>query len=98
MKRHLILGTLAALAACSPQTELRITAREASPEAVAGCERLGRVKGVPKLFGPLASAGLNDARRAAKRAAYEQGATDVVFDPTPPGEQLYEINGTAYRC
>jgi hypothetical protein len=86
------------LAACSPQTELANTVREASPEAVANCTRLGRVRAVPGLFGPFARVGVNDARRAAKRAAYEQGATDVVFDPMPQDSPIYEVTGTAYRC
>ena len=98
MKPQVSAVLLFSLAACTSQTEVRNTVREVGPEAVAGCELLGRVKGVPKLFGPFATVGLNDARRAAKRAAVEQGATDVVFDPTPPGEPVYEVNGTAYRC
>ncbi|MCY4180849.1 MAG: hypothetical protein OXC60_10595 [Litoreibacter sp.] len=66
--------------------------------AVASCEKLGRVAGIPGVYGPFAALGLKDARNAAKRAALEQGATDIVFDPVAPDEEQYRVTGTAYRC
>jgi hypothetical protein len=94
----LCLTLSAALSACTPPAVAVKTVRDATPADVVGCSELGRVKGVPKVFGPLAQVGLNDARNVAKRVALEQGATDVVFDPVPEGAQAFEVNGTAYRC
>ncbi len=98
MTLSLLAASTVALAACTPAASRLQTVREVGPEAVVGCTELGTVTGVPKLFGPFANIGLNDARNAAKRAARAQGATDVVFDPIPEGETIVRITGRAYRC
>lgn len=72
--------------------------KEASPDQVANCQKVGIVTGVPGLYGPLAEIGLRDARNAAKTVAFERGANTVVFDPIPEGEAVFELRGVAYRC
>ncbi len=98
MKQVLMVMGVAVLGACTPPAIAVQTVREAGPEEVATCQNLGRVTGVPAVFGPLAGIGLKDARNAAKRTALEQGANTVVFDAVAPGEQQFEVSGTAYRC
>ena len=85
------------ISGCAPAVAVQ-TIREASAAQVVNCTELGRVAGVPGVYGPLASIGLKDARNAAKRAALEQGATDIVFDPVVPSETQYRVSGTAYKC
>ncbi len=98
MKQISVVMICAVLAGCSPPAVAVQTVREAGPGDVAGCQNLGRVTGVPGVFGPLANVGLKDARKVAKRTALEQGANTVVFDEVAPGEQVFEVTGTAYRC
>lgn len=89
---------LTALMACTPPAVTLKTVKDAQPQDVVGCAELGSVTGVPGVYGPLAKLGLNDARNKAKQIALEQGATHVVFDPVRPGETVFEVTGTAYRC
>ena len=89
---------IAGLAACTPPAIAVKPVREAGPSEVVGCAELGRVTGVPGVYGPLAKIGLNDARNVAKRTALEQGANTVVFDEIPVGETVYQVEGTAYSC
>jgi hypothetical protein len=98
MKQVLMVTAVVVLGACTPPAIAVQTVREAGPGDVVGCQNIGRVTGVPAVFGPLAGIGLKDARNAAKRTALEQGANTVVFDAVVPGEQQFEVNGTAYRC
>ena len=98
MKQISFVMICAALAGCTPPAVAVQTVREAGPDEVAGCQTLGRVTGVPGVFGPLAKVGLRDARNAAKRTALEQGANTVVFDAVPADTQVFEVTGTAYRC
>jgi len=98
MKQVSIVMCVAVLGACSPPAIALQTVREAGPGEVAACQNLGRVTGVPAVFGPLAGIGLKDARNAAKRTALEQGANTVVFDAVAAGEPQFEVTGTAYRC
>ncbi|WP_298290437.1 hypothetical protein [uncultured Litoreibacter sp.] len=89
---------LLSVAACTPPAIAVKTVREAVPSEVVSCTELGRVTGVPGVYGPLAKVGLNDARNVAKRTALEQGANTVVFDEIPAGETVYQVEGTAYIC
>ncbi|MEM6408752.1 MAG: hypothetical protein AAF700_10070 [Pseudomonadota bacterium] len=98
MKTLCAVTLISVLAACAQPAVAVKTVREADAAAVATCEQLGRVAGIPGVFGPFAQLGLKDARNAAKRAALEQGATDIVFDPVDPNEAQYRVSGTAYRC
>jgi len=98
MKQVSVVLICGALAACTPPAVAVQSVREAGPGDVAACQNVGRVTGVPKVFGPLAGIGLRDARRAAKQVALEQGANTVVFDAVAPGAQIFEVAGTAYRC
>jgi hypothetical protein len=95
MKRAVLLAAL--LAACTPIYEVpEVAERNASD--VAGCEDLGRVRGIPGVFGPLKDIGLKDARRAAKEKAKEVGGNTVVFDPIPEGEDVFELQAQVYAC
>ncbi|MDA8747553.1 DUF4156 domain-containing protein [Litoreibacter sp.] len=97
--RPLISGfAIFCIAGCTPPAVALKTVRDAQPADVVGCQKIGRVTGVPGVYGPLAQIGLNDARKAAKKVALDQGANAVVFDEIPPGETAFEIKGTAYRC
>ncbi len=98
MRHILILLAALPLAACTPPAVAVKTVVDAQPQDVVGCQDLGRVTGIPGVYGPLAKIGLNDARNKAKQIALEQGATHVVFDPVRPGETVFEVTGTAYRC
>lgn len=97
MRRYLVLLPTVLAACAQPAAQVQ-TIREATAQQVSNCSELGRVAGVPGVYGPFAEFGLKDARNAAKRAAIEQGATDIVFDPAPQNETQYRVSGTAYRC
>lgn len=98
MKYFLVGLGLMPLMACTPPAMALKTVKDAQPQDVVGCVELGTVTGVPGVYGPLAKVGLNDARNKAKQIALEQGASHVVFDPVRPGERVFEVTGTAYRC
>lgn len=85
------------LAACNT-TVYPSNIREARASEVAGCRHLGRVRGIPGVYGPLKDIGLKDARRSAKVKANDVGANTIVFDPVPADEQIFEIGGEAYSC
>ncbi|MEM9582373.1 MAG: hypothetical protein AAGA08_04595 [Pseudomonadota bacterium] len=98
MTRFLLGLALIPLAACTPPAVALQTVKDAQPQDVVGCAEIGQVTGIPGVYGPLAKIGLNDARNKAKQIALQQGATHVVFDPIRPGETVFEVTGTAYRC
>lgn len=98
MKNLSLLVFVCLLAGCAQPAVAVKTINEANAEAVINCEEIGRVAGVPGVYGPFAKLGLKDARNAAKRAALEQGATDIVFDPVEPGAAQYRVSGSAYKC
>lgn len=96
MKRAVIL--VAAMAACTPTIYEVPGVAERNANEVAGCEDLGRVSGIPGVYGALKDIGLKDARRAAKETAKEVGGNTVVFDPVPQGETILEIQAQVYSC
>ncbi len=96
MKRAVLLA--AALAACTPSIYEVPEVTERNASEVAGCEDLGRVRGIPGVFGALKDIGLKDARRAAKEKAKDVGGNTVVFDPIPEGEDVFELQAQVYSC
>lgn len=72
--------------------------RTATAEEVATCSYVKNISTTPGVFGPLAQAGLEDARKAALRSAADSGANTVVFDPVEPGAPVYRLEAIAYRC
>ncbi|MDJ1007234.1 MAG: hypothetical protein QNJ13_05355 [Paracoccaceae bacterium] len=72
--------------------------RSATAAEVAGCEYVKNISTTPGVFGPLAQAGLEDARNAALRSAAASGANTVVFDEVEPGAPVYRLEAVAYRC
>ncbi|EPX79237.1 hypothetical protein [Litoreibacter arenae] len=96
MKRSVLI--VAALAACTPAIYEVPSVTERKAAEVANCELVGRVRGVPGVYGPLKELGLNDARRAAKEKASEVGGNTVVFDPVPEDEEVYELRAQVYNC
>lgn len=87
-----------ALAACTPAIYEVPGVAELSAAEVADCRYVGRVRGIPGVYGPLKDIGLKDARRAAKEKAKEVGGDSVVFDPLPEGEVVYELPAQVYDC
>lgn len=65
---------------------------------VAGCEDLGRVRGIPGVYGALKEIGIKDAQRAAKEKAKEVGGNVVVFEPIPEGSAVLEVGAQVYAC
>lgn len=72
--------------------------RVADPAEVAGCTRIGSVRGTPGLYGVLAAQGIADARRVVLEDAARQGANTVVFDRIEPGTTVTEVTAATYRC
>jgi hypothetical protein len=89
---------LVAVAGCTTQPFEVAGMREAQASEVANCAQIGRVKGVPGLYGPLAKLGQKDARRAAKERALEEGGNTIVFDLLPDDAIVTEFPATVYRC
>lgn len=92
------LMIIAALAACSPAVLEVPSVTERTASQVADCQYIGRVRGIPGVYGVLKDIGLKDARRAAKEKAKEVGGDTIVFDPLPDGEQVYEVPAQVYNC
>lgn len=86
----------AALAACAQPAPTNVLA--VSAEEVAGCTYVKNISTTPGVFGPLAQAGLEDARNAALRSAADSGANRVVFDEVEPGAPVFRLEAIAYRC
>ncbi len=72
--------------------------RTASAEEVGNCEYVKNISTTPGVFGPLAQAGLEDARNAALRSAANSGANTIVFEQVEPGAPVYRVEAVAYRC
>lgn len=89
---------LAAVAACTPAIYEVPGMAELSAAEVADCNYVGKVRGIPGVYGPLKGIGLNDARRAAKEKALEVGGDSIVFDPLPEGEEVFELPAQVYDC
>lgn len=89
---------VATLAACSPINYGVADVAERAAVGVVDCQYIGRVRGIPGVFGALKEIGLKDARRAAKEKAKEVGGNTVVFDPIPEGAEVYEVPAQVYNC
>ena len=72
--------------------------RTATADEVTGCTYVKNISTTPGVFGPLAQAGLEDARNAALRSAANSGANTVVFDEVEPGAPVFRLEAIAYRC
>lgn len=86
----------ALLLACAQPAPLSV--RTATAAEVAGCDYVKNISTTPGVFGPLAQAGLEDARNAALRSAAASGANTVVFDEVEPGAPVFRLEAVAYRC
>lgn len=93
-----VIFLAAGLAACTPAIYEVPGMTESSAAQVADCTLVGRVRGVPGVYGPLKDIGLKDARRAAKKKALEVGGDTIVFDPLPEGEDVFELPAQVYTC
>lgn len=91
-----LLGLPVVLVACAQPAPTGV--RTATVEEVAGCEYVKNISTTPGIFGPLAQAGLEDARNAALRSAANSGANTVVFDQVEPGARVFTVEAIAYRC
>ncbi|MFY0691155.1 MAG: hypothetical protein JXR14_04440 [Paracoccaceae bacterium] len=98
--KPVIPSLIAALAitGCSPVYYNVAGVREAQASEVTECRLVGRVSGIPGVFGPLKDIGLKDARRAAKEQAKAQGGNTIVFDPLPETGEVYELRAQVYSC
>lgn len=89
------------LAACTPPAGLTGVpdVRVISRAEAAACEPLENISMTPGLYGPvIGEQALEYARNEALALALRGGANAFVFEETPPGEPVYEIRGTGYRC
>ncbi len=93
-----IIAGLAGLVACSPVYYNVAGVKEAQASEVVNCTLIGRVKGIPGVYGPLADIGLKEARKAALEKAVEQGGNTVVFDALPTDGEVYELPAQVYTC
>lgn len=92
------LALFAGLIACSPVYYNVAGVKEAQASEVGNCALIGRVTGIPGVYGPLAEIGLKEARKAALEKAVEQGGNTVVFDPLPADQKVYELPAQVYTC
>lgn len=89
------------LAACTAPAGLTGVpgVRVVSAAEAASCEPLQILSMTPGLYGPVVGQqAVEFARNETLADAREIGANAFVFDETPPGEPVYLIRGTAYRC
>lgn len=101
MRTRYILLTIPALAACEPAPGLVGVpeVRVASAAEVMGCQPIEIISTTPGLYGPvLGQQAIEYARNDTLATAREAGANTFVFDETPPGQPVYVVRGTAYRC
>jgi len=96
MTRAALLLPAVLLAACSQPAPTGV--RTATAAEVASCAYVKNISTTPGVFGPLAQAGLEDARNAALRSAQTSGANTVVFDEVEPGAPVFRLEAVAYRC
>jgi hypothetical protein len=94
----LVLPLLAACAAPPGLTGVADVRVMTAAEAAA-CEPLEIVSMRPGLYGPvIGNQAIEYARNEVLALARNGGANAFVFDETPPGEPVYLVRGTAYRC
>lgn len=100
MTRHLLL-LLPLLAACTAPAGLTGVpdVRVISAAEAAACEPLERLSMTPGLYGPvIGEQAVEYTRNETLALARRSGANAFVFDETSPGEPVYRVSGTAYRC
>lgn len=97
---ELLLPAALALAACNDPGLIGVRGvAEATAAEVAGCTLLTNIRMAPGVYGPvLADPGLRYARNSVKAEAKAAGATHIVFEPSRPGEPVYEVVAGAWRC
>jgi hypothetical protein len=101
MTRPALLLLLPFLAACTPPAGITgvDTVRVISATEAAGCEATEIVSMTPGLYGPvIGDQAVEYARNEVLALAARGGANAFVFDETPPGEPVYLVRGTGYRC
>ena len=89
------------LAACTPPAGLTGVSdvRVISAAEAATCEPLEIVSMTPGLYGPvIGDQAVEYTRNEVLALARRGGANAFVFDATPPGEPVYLVRGTGYRC
>jgi hypothetical protein len=101
MPRPAFLLLLPLLAACTPPAGIAGVrdVRVISAAEATACEPLEIVSMTPGLYGPvLGEQAVEYARNEVLALARKGGANAFVFDETPPGEPVYLVRGTGYRC
>lgn len=99
MRMFLILAPLALTACTDPGFRGVYGVREAEANEVTQCQVVTRIRGVPSVYGPVLGAqGLSYTRNQVLSDAQKAGANTVVFEKINPGETVYELRATAYRC
>ncbi len=95
------LFLLPVLAACTAPAGLTGVpeVRVISASEAAACAPIEILSTTPGLYGPvIGQQAVEYARNETLAAARDAGANAFVFDETPPGEPVYQVRGTAYRC
>lgn len=89
-----------ALAACTDPGFRGVPGvREAEASQVGACAYVSNITGRPSVYGPLlGDQGISYARNQVLDTARSSGANTVVFEKVTPGEPVFELNATAYRC
>ncbi len=101
MRIPVLIATATIIAACQPAPGLVGVpeVRLASSAEVVTCTPVQIISTTPGLYGPiLGQQAIEYARNDTLAAARDAGANTFVFDETPPGEPIYVVRGTAYRC
>ena len=99
MRHVLVLAPLALLACADPGYQGVAGVREAEASEVAACQLLVNIRALPSVYGPVLGAqGLAYTRNQVMADAQKAGANTVVFDKVAPGQDVYELRATAYRC
>jgi hypothetical protein len=94
----LLLPLLAACAAPAGLTGVR-DVRVISAAEAAACQPLERLSMTPGLYGPvIGTQAVEFARNELLALARRGGGNAVVFEEGPPGEPIYVVRGTSYRC
>lgn len=98
-RRSLLLLPL--LAACTAPAGLTGVSgvRVIAASEAAACQPVERLSMQPGLYGPvIGTQAVQYARNELLALAARGGANAVVFDDGPPGEPVYVVRGTSYRC
>ena len=89
------------LAACTAPAGLTGVpdVRVISAAEAAACQPLERLSMEPGLYGPvIGTQAVEYARNEMLALARRGGANALVFEQGPPGEPVYVVRGTSYRC